>query len=383
MAKYTITQACGCEIVVQLYGPNRDRERKIEWYESLTCTDCQNKEAAAQNQEAGLQQLTGTEKQIAWAESIRAAKLDIVGRIISGQMQGYDVGMHWGYESRRTMPLDHEHRDYALALLREQSSAKFWIENRDKRIGDLLTEMVTANPPEQPAPPEVAEAEQDAKAEALLSPAQPVSGTPAEIAAADNKITIKYPIKNRDFWEIVKPGLGYSWTGNCWQFTVGVTDGEVVDRIAEAGHRLLAAGFPVIIWNDRARGLAVSGEYAPRHSRWITKSKETGRFCIRWGRKEDFYAEAKKIASAKYEKPYVTALASEFEEVLDFAEINDFRLSPGAQELVAEQQAIRAAGAVVEVGPAPAESRPGKAAGREDLRPEDVDGGIDADLLDN
>lgn len=84
MAKHTVTHSCGHDQEHQVYGPGRDRERKLNWLETTLCTDCwksqqdANREAgnvaaAAANQLAGLIPLTGSEKQIAWAESIRSA----------------------------------------------------------------------------------------------------------------------------------------------------------------------------------------------------------------------------------------------------------------------------------------------------------------------
>ena len=232
--------------------------------------------------------------------------------------------------------------------------------------------------------PETKAAKGKIKSNALLSPApeKEVSGTPAEIIRSDKKVLIKYPIKDRDFWEIVKPDLGYSWSGKYWEKEITITDGETIDRIAEAGNKLLAAGFPVIIRDDIARALAVSGEYIPRHTRWITKRLSSGRFCIRWARGEDFYSEARKIATSRYDKPYVTVAPEEFKEILDFAEINNFRLSPGALEVIEEQRKIRAAGSVVDVQLKTEEKKPVDNE-RPDLDPDNVSGDIDNDLCDN
>lgn len=44
MAQYTVTRACGHEEVVNLYGPNAQREAKIKWLESTVCANCYNAE---------------------------------------------------------------------------------------------------------------------------------------------------------------------------------------------------------------------------------------------------------------------------------------------------------------------------------------------------
>ncbi len=83
MSKYSITRSCGHEETIQIYGPVRDRDRKAEYEAGKMCYECykseQAKQRAAESVQAaesaktlGLPQLTGSEKQIAWAESIRA-----------------------------------------------------------------------------------------------------------------------------------------------------------------------------------------------------------------------------------------------------------------------------------------------------------------------
>ena len=80
--KYYGTYACGHEGVVEIYGPSKDREWKKENEFSRPCPECRerarqqerdiaNKKAAEAATEMGLPKLTGTEKQVAWATTIR------------------------------------------------------------------------------------------------------------------------------------------------------------------------------------------------------------------------------------------------------------------------------------------------------------------------
>ena len=75
MAKYQITHCCGHTRTVNLYGKTSDRNRTIEWLESQPCPDCkreeENAEAAKKAEAAGRPTLTGSEKQIAWANTLR------------------------------------------------------------------------------------------------------------------------------------------------------------------------------------------------------------------------------------------------------------------------------------------------------------------------
>lgn len=76
MAKYTITYKCGHTGTVDIVGTNAhgERERKAEWYGNQLCADCYKaqKEAEAEKTSAGYPELKGSEKQVAWAKTIRA-----------------------------------------------------------------------------------------------------------------------------------------------------------------------------------------------------------------------------------------------------------------------------------------------------------------------
>ncbi|MBD5357389.1 MAG: hypothetical protein HDR88_10360 [Bacteroides sp.] len=115
MARYTITYKCGHTAEVQLYGKTAEREKKIAWYRTIDCPDCQDKEAKEVAMAAGLPLLTGSEKQIAWATRIRNTALDVL---------------------EKEMPnIKEEMRDTFIGLrsqwLNKENSASYWIENRD------------------------------------------------------------------------------------------------------------------------------------------------------------------------------------------------------------------------------------------------------------
>jgi len=75
MAKYTINHICGHQVTVQLFGAYKDREKRIAYLETCECDECRkakaNAAAAAAKEERGLPDLTGSEKQVAWANTIR------------------------------------------------------------------------------------------------------------------------------------------------------------------------------------------------------------------------------------------------------------------------------------------------------------------------
>lgn len=82
MAKYEVTYKCGHTGTVELFGKSSDRERKIAWYEGYcVCPECYAAEQAEKRSEEvkkyALPDLSGTEKQVAWAEKIRSKYISL------------------------------------------------------------------------------------------------------------------------------------------------------------------------------------------------------------------------------------------------------------------------------------------------------------------
>jgi hypothetical protein len=83
MAKYRITRTCGHPETLQIAGPVAGRDRQAEYESGRLCYECYKAEQAKQRTAAsqtaaeaakasGLPSLTGSDKQVAWAETIRA-----------------------------------------------------------------------------------------------------------------------------------------------------------------------------------------------------------------------------------------------------------------------------------------------------------------------
>jgi hypothetical protein len=86
MAWYTVERACGHEEEIQLYGPHRQREWRLENVESeRLCRECWQakveaernaaaEQAATEADKEGFPELQGSEKQVRWALQIRAER---------------------------------------------------------------------------------------------------------------------------------------------------------------------------------------------------------------------------------------------------------------------------------------------------------------------
>lgn len=76
MSKYQITHTCGHTVEHNIIGTNAhgERDSKAAWLTARVCQDCyreQQRQAAAEATQ-DLPALTGSDKQIAWATTIRA-----------------------------------------------------------------------------------------------------------------------------------------------------------------------------------------------------------------------------------------------------------------------------------------------------------------------
>lgn len=124
MAKYDVTCSCGHTETVQIYGKAADREKEIARREKGICKECwkaQQAESASETTRAfGLAQLEGSEKQIAWANDIRAKIFD-------------------KYGSQLQAATDEKTKNFA-AFLVGQPSAKYWIDRRDSTLRGMAQE---------------------------------------------------------------------------------------------------------------------------------------------------------------------------------------------------------------------------------------------------
>lgn len=149
MAWNTLTYACGHTTREQLYGPMAQRERTIERAVERLCPDCyrakieadraaESAAAAAAAQAEGLPALTGTPKQVAWAEAIRAKQAPAL-RELAEKLANAPAGAN-----AEAVRLGQDIVAAALAC----TSAHDWIEARDRVIDPRwISEAVRARMP--------------------------------------------------------------------------------------------------------------------------------------------------------------------------------------------------------------------------------------------
>ena len=119
---YEVKYACGHVGTVNITGKSSERENRLNYLATCDCVDCYKakKEQECQAFEAAekLPQLSGSEKQIAWAKTIRREKLNEIKEFLNRFKS--DDGTK-AFE------------DWA----KNQSSAVFWIDNRNVSAGNL------------------------------------------------------------------------------------------------------------------------------------------------------------------------------------------------------------------------------------------------------
>jgi len=122
MAKYHITHSCGHTVTHNIVGTNAhgERDRREQQLTSQVCAECYRAEqtAAAVEANAGLPALSGSAKQIAWAESIRAKAVASLEEARAQMNSEHPLAAKAG-----------ELVDGVLA----QSEARYWIDNRGYR----------------------------------------------------------------------------------------------------------------------------------------------------------------------------------------------------------------------------------------------------------
>ena len=132
MAKYTITYKCGHTGTVDIVGTNAhgERERKAEWYGNQLCADCYKLERAAESEKAsaGYPELIGSEKQVAWAKTIRADMIKRYAREIEAAKAHLD--MTKSILTNDAAPQNVKATAKTIINILESNEAKWFIENR-------------------------------------------------------------------------------------------------------------------------------------------------------------------------------------------------------------------------------------------------------------
>jgi len=137
--------ACGHKGRVQIYGPSKDREWKQRYEFAKKCPDCREKDFAEKikkdNQKAkefsekrGLPSLTGSDKQIDWATTLRHNFI----LAIEEEFEKVENNISSINESELKI---FNHMKVAFEnMIKAKTDSKFWIDSRTQRPTSILHE---------------------------------------------------------------------------------------------------------------------------------------------------------------------------------------------------------------------------------------------------
>lgn len=338
MAWYDITYKCGHTKSVQIMGKREDREKKIAWLEDQICWDCEcakrAEKAKAEAAENDFPKLTGSEKQIRWAEQIRVEKYQSIMEAIDRAEKDWE---QLPADDKRKEALrgkfDHSRMavDYWVST---QTAAKDWIEGRfETKLRDLDRAVMLYDTRSPDADTQVPQISEPAADDTVVCPDNPTEPGTVEIYLEESRVCVSSE-KSDKLREIVK-GRGFRWDSKdrVWVKTINFATGTAEERGAEIGNLLLNAGFIVKISDESMRKKAIAGDYEPETDRWIHANTEMpGKVIIKipFGN-DDLYLAARKLTGARWASGRgMVVPASSFAEIEDFADTLGYKLSPGA-----------------------------------------------------
>lgn len=349
MAWYSGTYKCGHEGRVNITGPLKYREYKKEQRFDRLCPECYkpireaeinkiNDEAEYKAEEYGLPVLTGTEKQIRWATTIRNNIIEKAEALLCERNLGQDCRFDDIREIKGMPKKTREFHEYVEEvfdyIMMNETRADYWIFNR---VFDL--EFMISRSYEDYDNFVKDEEEKEILLDLVenydwaVSPENVEHAGFVNITGDDKTLIVKYE-KNDEFWKIVKRAK-LEWDADIRAYKRELTEytGCFKDRAAEIGSELLLAGFSIIIENEEIRQNAVNGTYEKECTNWIRYSNNDKLFYISWkGMNTEYYASARRIKNSKWnpQTSEVVVGIEHYVEVMEFAEFKNFKLSKNA-----------------------------------------------------
>lgn len=358
-----VHKCVGCGAKETVIGRNRaDAERKLEWFKENRpyCFDCRRAQELEKSKsyavDTNLPKLQGTDKQIAYAETLRAQRLLKLDKIVA-HAGGEETDLHVTHYTVFVLDLIEEVGSpmflRAIGALRHITDAHWWIEKREAGDAALIKRLIDDMHDAPLDPVEHERLEVDAMVEATIRPADPVTETVAEIRTGDpRRLTIVLPEKHEDFRLLVK-SYGFRWNQDHW--TLPIPSDPSITTVgrsaAEIGRALLADDFIVRVLDPEIRTMIETGEFEqPKGKivRYLGKEKVG----ISWRRADgDFYAAAKGVKGAKWskEQQLLVVPVTSADEIRDFADRADFHLLAGTVQAFEAFDRYRADGMVVSV----------------------------------
>ena len=329
MASYVIMRSCGHEEKVFVEGGFKRNEWRLERMKQEPCSECAKKirdEENARNAEeaeaAGYPELKGSYKQIEWATTIRNTKIaeldkmaaedpDIKARVAKAKGRAIEmfVWSSWWID-RRAM-----HGNDLLEEIEREVSRRGKIED-DKLVPEEI------------------------KAETTVYPEEQKKKLTATVEVGKDWISASYPEPDDDFKRICKYPNKMKWSSYKWRRSdLNEITGSAEDRAAQLGNALLRAGFPVMVQDETVRSKMIAADYEPECDHWIMYDAGKKLLRIVWydhPEENIYYNRGRCIHGAKWRAGGFDVPLESFDEVEDYADINDFKFTNKSAAVVEE-----------------------------------------------
>lgn len=349
MAWYYGTYACGHEGRVNVIGPTKDREWKVNHHFEKLCPECYEKwqqeererksiEAQKETERMELPELKGTEKQVAWAITLRINVLKLIEETFDECGKERKV-LRWRDNECQIVTFTIEEAKLAIdSLCKNETSAKFWIDHRFENAEVILIALrrYREEKANEQIPEEVKAEEREIEESLTVKPENSTKDGVVRLEqSSDGNLSAIY-VKNDDFIEIVKE-KGFSWNGEWWKKIINEYSGTITERAADLGNTLLAKGFTVKFLNEDSKIKALNGDFSDEKTRWIKYSSREKCLTITWeGFNDTLYSAAKKIPGARWSHGRMEVSTEFYKEVQDFAETMGFGVSQKAMQAIEE-----------------------------------------------
>lgn len=345
MAWYYGTYSCGHEGRVNVIGPGKDRQWKIDREFEGMCPDCykkwleeekerKNKEAESKSESMELPELTGTEKQVKWAVTLRVDFIENIDKKLTSWMEKtgskrivLEEGNMEDIVATREEIM--EAIDYGCS---KHTEAKFWIDRRDLQYVTMiyLLKELREKKKEEEVPDDVRNELEEEKERLTVKPEETSKGGIVELKMTKDGNLAAIYVKDEKFREIAKE-KNFTWSGTGWEKAINEYSGDIDDRAAEIGNALISNGFTVRFFNGNSKQKAISGTFEKEQRRWIKWNDEKKKFAICWnGYNSTLYNAAKKLPGAYWDNGNMKVAVEFYKELEDFAETMEFTFSKKA-----------------------------------------------------
>ena len=338
MAWYYGTFSCGHEGRTNIIGPQKNREWIKEQRFKGLCPDCYkkkmeeereeaNRKAEEKNKEMELPELTGTEKQIAWAIKLRIKFIDEVTEIADIREERY-FKLHNKHSKRAQ-----RYRETLNHIIETEKDSKFYIDNRIYDAIELIDKYKEEYNNGFDKTDEINQKEIESENVIKSTEVKHDGTAKVDYNTTDNTIIAEYE-KDETFIKIVK-SLNFKWQSGTWRRKINEYTGTFQDRMAELGNELLKNGFIVSIIDEEAKEKAINGTYKQECNRWIQVDED--KLAIKWyENNSNIYNASRKLPSTKWKSSIKATVidVSHFKEVEEFAEMYGFEYSKAATKLI-------------------------------------------------